>query len=272
MRDVLPVNSNVSKLTNSLNQGPMTEKLDMLKKSGDAQEARTFLQNENNYASAMKYISKSETLMEYFVPLLPKEKLGVVMNEDDKLCNFIISQADKVPNFKSACKEIIDANTNARLAKKIRKALQENQDLAIQMANSGEAVVAAEPHYNKKQTKGFNWSNEIAKLKTAPADNANQKILVYDKIVAEIPERQTAEEALQCLELLDSLFQEKQWASSISAKPFDKLINVVNHCIAEIHRNTGYDWTTIIAKHGSHFKGLIEKIKLGGLSSKLYNP
>ena len=272
MRDVLPVNSNVSKLTSALNLGPITEKLDALKKSGDAQEARNFLQNENNYTAAMKYISKSETLMEYFVPLLPKEKLGVLMNEDDKICNFIIAQADKVPNFHSACKEIITANTNARLAKKIRKTFQENQELAVNFANAGEAVVAAEPHFNKKSAKGFNWSDELQTMKGLPSDTANQKIVTYDKIVALIPERQTAAEALICLELLDNLFSDKQWSSSITAKPFDKLINVVNHCIAEIHRNTGLDWTSILTQHGSHFKGLLEKVKLGGLSNKLYTP
>ena len=63
MRDVLPVNSNVSKLTSSLNQGPITEKLDALKKANDAAETRSFLQNENNYSAAMKYISKSESFM-----------------------------------------------------------------------------------------------------------------------------------------------------------------------------------------------------------------
>ena len=272
MRDVLPVNSNVSKLTSSLNQGPITEKLDALKKANDAAETRSFLQNENNYSAAMKYISKSESFMEYFVPLLPKEKLGVQMNEDDKICNFIISQADKVPNFKAACKEIITANTNARLAKKIRRALQDNQDLAVNFANSDGVVETAEPHFNKRAKNSGNWSDDLTQLKTAPADTANQKILIYDKIISGIPERQSAAEALQCLELLDQLFSDKQWTSSITAKPFDKLINVINHCIAEIHRNTGHDWTTILTTHGSHFKGLLEKIKLSGLSSKLYTP
>ena len=194
------------------------------------------------------------------------------MNEDDKICNFIISQADKVPNFKAACKEIITANTNARLAKKIRRALQDNQDLAVNFANSDGVVETAEPHFNKRAKNSGNWSDDLTQLKTAPADTANQKILIYDKIISGIPERQSAAEALQCLELLDQLFSDKQWTSSITAKPFDKLINVINHCIAEIHRNTGHDWTTILTTHGSHFKGLLEKIKLSGLSSKLYTP
>jgi hypothetical protein len=68
------------------------------------------------------------------------------------------------------------------------------------------------------------------------------------------------------------VFSGNQFASSITAKPFEKLMGVVNHCIAEIHRNTGSDWTTILSKHGVHFKTLLEKIKIGGLSSRLYTP
>jgi hypothetical protein len=277
MRDVLPLTSNVSKLTTALNTGPITEKLEALMKSKDVAEARNFLMNDNNYSASMKFIPKSETLMAYFIPLLPKEKMAALMGEDDKTCNYIIANSDKVPVFMAVCKEILNAQTNARLGRKIRRVLQDNQDLATSYANEGnDAVPPAEPHFNKAVPKagGKTWNATLAELKVAPQDTPQQRILVYDRIVAAIPEKQTADEALATLELLNTIFSKMgdSFASTISAKPFEKLMGVVNHCIREIHRSTGADWSAILSKHGARFKGLLDKIKAGGLSSKLYTP
>src|SRR5690606_36331595 len=134
MRDVLPITSNVSKLTTALNIGPITEKLETLMRSKDTAEARTFLSNENNYASAMMYILESDTLMAYFLPLLSKEKLASLMADQDKACKHIIGNSDRVPLFMDVCKQLLHANTNQRLVKKIRRALTENQDLATSFA------------------------------------------------------------------------------------------------------------------------------------------
>lgn len=275
MRDVLPMTSNVSKLTQALNVGPITERLEALMKSKDVEEARNFLNNENNYTASMKFIPKSETLMGYFIPLLPKEKMAALMNDDDKTCNYIISNSDKVPVFMSVCKEILNAGTNARLGRKIRRVLQDNQDLATTFAAADSAAIPpADPHFNKAKSGGKTWTATLAELKTAPQDTPQQRILVYDKIVQYIPEKQTADEALATLEILNTIFSKMggDFASTISAKPFEKLMGVVNHCIGEMHRNTGGDWTTILSKHGARFKNLLDKIKAGGLSSKLYTP
>lgn len=274
MRDVLPITCNVSKLTTALNTGPITEKLEALMKSKDVAEARTFLTNENNYTAAMKFIPKSETLTAYFLPLLSKEKMAVLMSEDDKICNYIINNSDKVPVFKAVCKEILNANTNVRLGKKIRRALTENQELATDFAREGDASVPpAEAHFNKVKSGAKSWSATLTELSAAPQDTPQQRIMLYDMIVASIPEKQSADEALDTLELLNKIFS-GGWgfASTISAKPFEKLMGVVNHCIAEIHRNTKMDWTALLNKHGNRFKTLLEKIKTGGLSSRLYTP
>ena len=90
IRDVLPANSNVTKLLTSLKTGPITEKIDELMANRDEDKARTFLENENNFAAAIKFIGKSDTLLEYFAPLMPHEKLASLMSTDDKLCGFII--------------------------------------------------------------------------------------------------------------------------------------------------------------------------------------
>lgn len=126
MRDVLPVTSNVSKLCQLLNTGPLTEKLDSLAKSKNEAEARSFLANENNCQAALKYIPKTDEYMAFFLPLLPQEKLAVML-EDDKASNYIISNANKVEAFKNVCRAVLEANAKTRLVKKIRRSLAEQQ-------------------------------------------------------------------------------------------------------------------------------------------------
>jgi hypothetical protein len=272
MRDVLPLSSNVTKLSSALNTGPTSEKLEALMQTKDVAEARSFLSNENNYSSAMKFIPKAETLIAFFLPLLPKEKLSTIMSDDDKLGNYILNNSDRVPIFREVCKEIIHANTNQRICKKIRKVLQENTALSDAFASDGPSAPAA-PHFNKAKTGTKAWGPVLAELQAAPKQDASQRIAIYDKIVTNIPEKMTGQEALNCLIILDGLFAGSfSFSSSLSAKPFEKLMGVINQCISELHRNTGMDWGSILSKHGSHFKGLLEKIKLAGLIMKLYQP
>lgn len=135
MRDVLPLKCGVSKLISALNNGSISDKLSELLTKKDDVETRIFLQNENQYESAMKYIEKSETLINYFIPLIPKEKMAAIMNDNDKLCQFIINNSTKIDVFGNVCKEIISANTNKHLVRRIRRTLTENQDLAENLSD-----------------------------------------------------------------------------------------------------------------------------------------
>lgn len=271
MRDALPQGSNVSKLTTALNTGPITDKLQEFINARDTEAAQAFLANENQFASAMKYIPKTATLMDFFLPLVNKEKLAALMNDDDNVCRHIIVNSDKVPKFMAVCKEILRANANQKLTKKIRRALTENQQLSQSFANAdANANTQAEFHANKKPQKA--WSAVLADVKAAlPTLQQAAKMNKYETLAENIPDQMTADEALLCLELLSNIFS-RSFSSTITSKPVEKLVPIVNQCIREIHRHTGYDWQKIVATHGTRFKDLLEKIKLAGLSNRLYYP
>ena len=128
MRDILPITSNVSKLVQLLNSGPITEKLDAILKCNDEADARKWLANENNYATAMKYITKSDILKAYFLPLLSEVRLQTIMADDDKTTDFILNSLETNLYFRDICKNIINENTKPRLCKKIRRFLENKQD------------------------------------------------------------------------------------------------------------------------------------------------
>lgn len=131
MRDVLPPSCGVSKLISTLNNGPTIERLEALHKSGDKSAAGQFLDVENNYASAIKYILKSDKFMDFFGPLLPKEKISSLMETDEAFCGKVINgiATDKV--YHKICKDIMAANQNAKMCKKIRRALTEDETLKV---------------------------------------------------------------------------------------------------------------------------------------------
>lgn len=132
MRDVLPMTANVSKLMMTLNVGPVKEKLDQLLKDDDTAK-KLFLANENNFATAVKYIFASDTLMRAFVPLFPPEKLCRVMEDPtwgDKAYAFIFVNSQTNEVFRDTLKDILKANMNKRLVKKIRRSLTESPVIA----------------------------------------------------------------------------------------------------------------------------------------------
>jgi len=126
IRDILPSSCNISKLYSVLNSGPTIEILEELIKNKNEEETKSFLSNENNYASAIRYILKSDCFQDYFLPLLPKEKIATLISEEEKIISFIVKNCEKIPIFKQVCEEIIKANTNNKLVKKLRKNFTEN--------------------------------------------------------------------------------------------------------------------------------------------------
>lgn len=268
-RDALPENSNVGKLGNALNTGHMPDKLEALIKNGDVAAARIFLANDNNYAAASKYILESETLMNFFLPLIPKEKISVLMSDKPDAANFIINNSDKIPIFRDICKQIITANQNQRLVKQIRRAITERQELANAYANNG--TVTPDKAFFVSKTKD-RYSAVIRSVQNSGNfSTVSGRNAIYAVIEKSIPEVLTADEGLVTLEMLAKIV-ENAWASTMTSEPMANLIGIVNHCIAEIARNTGYDFEKILKNHGNRFKVLLDKLREFGMINRLYCP
>lgn len=272
IRDVIPQEAGVSKLSNMLNTGPTGEKLSALMEANDIVAARTFLSNENNFASAMKFIPESETLMSFFLPLISKEKMGSVMADNAKIRKHIISNSDKIPVYMAVCDEILKAGTDKKTGGEIRKTLQQNAEMAkayvTKIPNNGTAGLE-EVYFSP--TPHANYTELLRAMKTLPSGNVAQQTTIVEKVQTHIPKDMTADQALMTLEILN-ISAGKLWASSLTTPPFAKLIGMVNHCIKEIHRNTGHNWQTILSKHGGRFVALMTNLEKAGLTAKLVQP
>ena len=208
LHDILPPSSNVSKLIATLKDGPITDKLEELMRLNNAEQTKKFLQNENNCTSAIKYIVKSEKLMNFFLPHVPKEKIIALMDSDEKICDFVVYNLDKHEVFKSVCKNIKEANQNAKLFRKIRVALTEEQKLSDAFHRDGSEPSnksTPELYYNKKKNDSA-YLAALNTLKNYPLHTETQRMYIYNEIKSEIPQSLSRESAIETLNLLTDIF------------------------------------------------------------------
>lgn len=236
MRDVLPLSSNVSKLFNALNSGPIMDKLEAFLSNDQKDEARDFLLNENNFSSAIKYIVKSNDLMSYFLPLVPKEKISVLLSQNDSTSTFIVNNSIKTPIFKEVCEEVVRANTNSSLVKKIRKYFTESQFVL-----EGSSKSNCRSFYNK-YADCFKWHSLLKSLSST--DIKKDRLTVMKDITSNIPKNILRGDIKLCLEILSKLDPNPtEIAEGIAmSTPWSNFIGIVNHLIYEgVHNRKEID-------------------------------
>ena len=287
LRDILPISCNVSKLNTALNQGPITERMEELLTKKDREGAKKFLENENNFASAMKHIPQSATLMEFFMPLMSKEKLASMMDINEKLGSYIISNIDSVEAFHSVCKEVMMANLNPRLVKKIRRALTEDSNLAtaFQQGPNKKATVTRSPAPATYSKSKGDYNVELVSLQKSPVDTEPQRATVFKNILNTIPKKIDSNQAWSTLELLDKLVvqtsnminpaERSSWefGSILHSPVFNgKFMGLVNHCLQAIHAENDSTVEQIFkTERNGILKGLLTKITVAGLEDQLPN-
>lgn len=270
MRDVLPRDSNVTKLAQAIKTGSISDRLAELMEKNDSEESRHFLSNENNFAAAMRYIGEADSLMEYFLPLLSKEKIASQMSDNAKIRKHIIANCDRIPVFNQVCHSITTANTDKKLTQEIRRAFAQNTELAknfsIATRNQGNLV---EMHFNANT--GNNWKNKLVELKDNYKGNKQDNSSVYREVESTIPQTMSADEALLCLEVLN-LVTQPMLTSMLLQPEMKNLPGMINHCVKEFNRHTNMNWSEILTKHGSRFKDLLSQIQNAGLQGKIVQP
>lgn len=101
--DVLPFESNPTKLIATLKLGSLEDKIKNLFKSKDAKQAQKFFEEENNFQAALPIIKKKDDYMKFFLPTIDNERISSLFFSDNKFKQFIL---DHAPYFKPALEEI----------------------------------------------------------------------------------------------------------------------------------------------------------------------
>jgi hypothetical protein len=101
--DVLPIETNPTKLIATLKLGSLEDKIKNLYKLKDAQKAQQFFEDENNFQAALPLIKRKADYMKFFLPTIDNERITSLFFSDQHFKTFIL---DHAPYFKPALEEI----------------------------------------------------------------------------------------------------------------------------------------------------------------------
>jgi len=101
--DVLPLETNPTKLLATLKVGSLEDKLKSLFKTKNADKAKAFFEQENNFQAALPIIKRNDEYLKFFLPTVDNERISSLFFSDNKFRQFILEHA---PYFKPALEEI----------------------------------------------------------------------------------------------------------------------------------------------------------------------
>jgi hypothetical protein len=109
--DVLPMETNPTKLIATLKLGSLEDKIKNLFKTKDAQKAQKFFEDENNFQAALPIIKRKADYMKFFLPTIDNERITSLFFSDTHFKTFILEHA---PYFKPALEEISNLKSVSR--------------------------------------------------------------------------------------------------------------------------------------------------------------
>ena len=267
LKDVLPHFVNPSKLLGLLKNGPVDEKLKEIFAANDIVAAKKFLQGENNFGNAVRYLVNEiptnvnkEDWMLFFLTSTPAERIQSLLATEEVVYNFILNNFDKVPIFDRIIKDTLAADTDKNLVRRIRK----------QIGNFGQVTGQAEkPHFSKKTPFAGQWSIKIKDWMKMPMATTPQRMSIYEELASTIPSTLTLAEAVDTLEMIN-LLAARSHADTL--KQYTHLMGTINHCVEQINKASNLSWLEIVTNYGQKFNKLLDKLRDSGMDKKLLCP
>lgn len=212
LEDILPKDSNISKLRQDLSNGPIDKKLSNLYETQGHKEAKLFLSVENNYLSAIKLIANNKNYIKFFVPLLKKEKICLLISDETmNISDYILENKDEVEVFKQAVESVLTASTNPKALMKIRSYYAENTNKNYDLSKLSTNFTIS-PLSNKAYIDELNNSN------------SKNKINVVISNFPENPDAKSSEETMKVI----SEFISNRWLVTIKQHNLNIVSNVWN--------------------------------------------
>lgn len=271
VRFVLPTSTNIPKLITTLEIGPIADNLKNIRKNNNLEEAKIFLNNENNYNASIKHIVNNSVNMSFFLPCLSNEKIAKLISDDPNVLKFVMSKVDDHEHFKQIVNDVISANTNKQLVKSIIK-------IAEQEKITGIEGTQASVHIGTKPIKPYNSGGSVAiyteALKAAKpmmfSQITHDRKKGYDIIFSNVPASMSVELAVKTLECLNYMASRSQKSTLIG---IPKFFGIINNCISIISVSEKSDWKALLKKYNFCLNAIVEKCTTYHiLGQKLYTP
>jgi MoxR-like ATPase len=127
LRDVLPTQANVNRLTQALQIGPAETRLNALVQ--DPKAAKAFFKDENNYTSTINTVLRLTKYRDILLPHIPVEKLATLFSANVEARGYMganLKEKGTASPYYAPLNEVVKANQNTAVAKIISKYITES--------------------------------------------------------------------------------------------------------------------------------------------------
>lgn len=235
--DVLPQQTNITKLKQNLNSGPVKEILEKIFKNKNEEEARKFINNENNFTDCQKYILKRAKYCDFFLPLMESEKIASLMSSENSVFSKIVNGSVSNSKFKDIVSNILESGQNKQLRRKIEKKLKLEPELKSLFYGKTAVNNAKFKQPGKKaKDSSFFESNILPYLKMMNVTGQTQtRINAYKEIDKYLPENLSVNSAREVLGILAECY--KRSHSTTIDRKMENVIPIINTCIKTLMDN-----------------------------------
>lgn len=224
MRDILPQSVNVQELITILTIGPVEDVLNGFVIGKQVSEATAWMAVENNYHTAIPYILKNPTFIEFFLPLLGEEKLASLASSKEQLIDHMVKNLN-LPAFQTVIGSLVRGSQNKKVTAEILASLQRHKKREMIMSIIGFGTPAPS-FFNKGKTATPQFVTLISS--TSMPLNTYHRRKHYESVRAGIPEKMNEATAEQLLTYLENLCHRSQY-STFTQLP--DILGAVNHCL-----------------------------------------
>jgi hypothetical protein len=237
LQDILPVSTNINKLLQGLKNGPIEAKLKKLFTKNDKVGAKAFLANDNNYFSSIKYILSTPDFMEFYVPLMPKERISCLMADNSTVCRFVTSASETNKDLWNIMREIVIAGQDEKLVKMLHRFVNTDENTLVK---DSIPETPAPAHYaDKPKTINFSTFFDITSLSTDELDKN------FNSIKSSVFKEMDESDALSCMLALAHITK-LSWATTLLRPELKLLPNIINHCLQSIKNTTRQNYSPSI--------------------------
>lgn len=283
----LDAKTNVGKLITLLKAGSVEDNLKYFMDSKNVEDAEAYLGNENNYSGAIEIILRNDDMLNFFLPLMEKEKITSLVSDTNKTLE-VLTDNLFVKRFAEVAEELLEAkagNVTGRLMKRIKHKRPEElpENLRKHSDTNFEAITEVAPaaYSNSNATGGAKFMEDLkASLDIVSKDdtsNTDSREKAYTQLRSSLPKKMKKEEFTLALQVVDTLVQHTHFGV---LRKWPEFLGVVNHVAQHIEAHAKSELaaspvncdetairTKIMREYGEEFKRISGKLK----TAKMYD-
>jgi len=259
LKHFLPEGCNITELETKLNSSPIKERINELFLKKDDAASKTWWADENNYNTGIDIVKTKNNMMEYFLPLMPEEKIVHLISTEDNVRIKAVQAAENDDSFfKNIIKNIVEASGNPSVIEKIKEQQKKQKIELADTLDWTRNIFSSDFHGTYcKFADNANYTSDLIWLKKQNVSNTNERAKVFNHIKNKMPNDITKSQ----LSLTLSQIERVAVRSEVKTlNTFGDFIPIVNFLVLKAIDSFGIYIETLVKSYPATFEYCIGRI------------